>query len=226
LFNRRSVLAGIAAGLLAGCMNTQLLEENAAKSFAVHDVKVDTVQLQKGVTGRVNEFTPKQVAGDLDANLTRKLRARAQGSQPVDVKVSVTSVHLVSPGQSFLVGGVSTIKGIINVTDARTGELVLEPTQIAGTAKGNYAPGGIIGVVMTKQIDDDYRNTVAGFVGDVERLLFGKEGQTTATTVAAKNAPDPESDLSPEEQAAREAARARHSKCSKSVTIHCKDIDT
>ncbi|WP_371228868.1 hypothetical protein [Roseovarius sp. 2305UL8-3] len=182
MFNPRPFGVLLAALLLCGCMNTQLLEEGAANTFNVRDVSVDTVQLKKGVRGRVNEISPSKVARDIDANLTNKLRARSRGETPVDLKVSITSVNLVSPGQSFLVGGVSTIMGIINVTDARTGELVLEPTQIAGTAKGNYAPGGLIGVALTKQVDDDYRSTVAGFVSDVERLLFGDADKTSNST--------------------------------------------
>ena len=89
------------------------------------------------------------------------------------MRVTVDQVNLVSPGQSLLLGGTSTIKGTVSISNVATGSDILPVTNVSGLADGSYAPGGIIGALSTKSPENDYENTVASFASDVKSRLFG-----------------------------------------------------
>jgi len=221
---RRSFLGFAAAFLVAGCYAEPLLQNSPREQYSVRQVTVDTAAFT-GVTGRVNEFSKEDVARDIRATLAHALRKSATGTTPVDVTVRLTGVHLVSPGQSLLIGGTSAISGVLEVKDVRSGAMVLEPTKVYGTAKGAYAPGGIIGAISTRSVDDDYRRTIAGFSGDVERRLFGAVDTTnkpSAKTLSPKTDP---ATLTEAERQARAEAQEEARKCRQAITITCAKVN-
>ena len=69
----------------------------------------------------------------------------------------------------------STITGTMWIVDARNGAVLMKPATVRGAAKGGWVGGGLIGVALTKEPQEDYRATVAGFAADVRKRLFGKQ---------------------------------------------------
>jgi hypothetical protein len=170
MINRRNFLAAGALTLLAACSAPTLVDESVSANWWVRDVFVDTSELS-GVSGRSLAVASDQVGSDVDRALRQQLRGLSR-AQPVNVEVKIESVRLVSPGQSLLVGGLSTISGTVRVIDARSGEVLLPTSKISGSAQG-YAPGGIIGALSRPSPEKDYQNTVAGFAVNTRKLLFG-----------------------------------------------------
>ncbi len=167
---RRVFLALAVATVLVACAQP-IAKSVDTGQFQVRAVNVDLSQFER-VKGRNIDVPRAQVERDLSAALTRELTAASAGnSRPVDVDMKIFSVSLVSPGQAALVGGLSNVSGEISVRDARSGEVLVPPTEIAGTPSG-YAPGGIIAVALTKSPQEDYQATVAGFAADVRRSLY------------------------------------------------------
>ena len=138
----------------------------------VTDVAVDVSGLE-GVKGRQFSIPNSQVQTDLRNTLLATLRTDATRGQTVKVNLLLDRFSLVSPGQSYAIGGVSTIAGTMWVVDAKAGTVVMKPTRVWGTAKGGWALGGLIGAALTKSPDEDYRATLAGFSADVKKRLFG-----------------------------------------------------
>ncbi|WP_299968712.1 hypothetical protein [uncultured Roseobacter sp.] len=173
MINRRSFLAIASVGFISACAEP-LLDVSASQNLRVNEVTVDVSQLER-VGGRQNAISTAQVQRDVQQAVSAQLQAAAAGSRPVNVQLSLTSVQLVSPGMSLLVGGTSRIAGILQVKDAESGAVVIEPTEVFGLAKGEYAPGGIIGALAKsgRSPTDDYKNTVSGFAADVRKRLFG-----------------------------------------------------
>ena len=175
MMNRRSFLALAAAVTLSACA-APLLEEGVAQQLKITSVSVDVSSIE-GVKGRKISKLPEQVRADIAAAVSGQLAAGSVGTRPAKAQLSVKRVQLVSPGQSFLIGGSSTISGTLQVTDARTGEVILAPTDVVGTAKSGYALGGVIGAAVkaNQTPEDDYKATVAGFAADVRKRLLGAQ---------------------------------------------------
>lgn len=161
------------SSLAPGDTGQQLSNGRRGSSLKVVGVSVDTSAIE-GVTGREISVAPAQIGADVRSTLMASLGDSA-GDRPVNVKLLIERVILVSPGQSMLVGGVSTITGTMWIVDEGTGAVLMKPTTVRGTAKGGWAPGGLIGVALTKSPQEDYRATVAGFAADVRKRLFGKQ---------------------------------------------------
>ena len=219
MITRRRLFALSAAAVLAGCTPEPLLLESPREQYAVRNVVVDTSAFT-GVKGRVNEFSRDEVARDIRATLASTLRRSAKGRTEVDVLVRLTDVNLVSPGQALLIGGVSNIRGVLEIKEARTGRTILAPTNVYGSAKGTYAPGGIIGAVTTRSVDSDYRQTIAGFAADVERRLFGNVRATHASSKPAPTQTGADAKpLTPEQAQAQAEANAAKRKCRTAISI-------
>ncbi|MBM1313809.1 hypothetical protein JQT66_07090 [Sulfitobacter mediterraneus] len=175
MMNRRSFLAMAALTAVAACAEP-LLDEQTAGSLKVVDVSVDVSQIE-GVKGRQITVAPEKIQADVRNHLLAYLKDGSVGSRPVKAEVSITQFHLVSPGQALLVGGTSTISGVLTVKDARNGTVVLEPTKVYGTAKGGWALGGLVGAAVKadQTPEQDYKATIVGFSQDVRKRLLGAE---------------------------------------------------
>ncbi|WP_458878255.1 hypothetical protein [Arenibacterium sp. CAU 1754] len=164
-----------ASALASGDAGTKTNDDGGTSNLQVVDVSVDTSAIDGVEGGREIAVPPAQIKTDLRNALLGTLRSANSGGRPVKVNLLIERVYLVSPGQSMMIGGVSTIRGTLWITDAKTGAVVLKQTKVQGTAKGGYVLGGVIGVALTKSPQDDYRATVAGFAADVKKRLLGKQ---------------------------------------------------
>jgi len=173
MMKRRTFISGSAAAFLAACAAPPLVDRSVSQDWYVLRVSVDTSALS-GVSGRALTVAPSKVADDVDQAVTRQLAAASgRGNRSVDVEISLSSVQLVSPGQSLLIGGTSAINGIVRVVDSNTGAILLDDKKLVGTAKGGYGAGGLIGALSTRKAEDDYKATVLGFATDARNALFG-----------------------------------------------------
>tara|TARA_R110002126_G_C10222381_1_gene479169 strand:+ start:91 stop:621 length:531 start_codon:yes stop_codon:yes gene_type:complete len=173
MLKRRTFLALSAAVALAACAEP-LVDAQVAGQLNVVSVSVDVSGIQ-GVKGRMIEIAPERVERDIRATLASQLRQGSVGSRDVKADLVVQRFRLVSPGESLMVGGTSIISGLMTVTDAKTGEVIVPPTTVVGTAKNGWQPGGLLGAMTKASItpEDDYKQTVAGFAADVRKRLFG-----------------------------------------------------
>lgn len=167
--------AVICAIALAACA-APLLDKETAQTVRVVDLGVNVSQIE-GVQGRKIEVEPARIQRDIQANVFNSLQSVPQGARDVNVDIVVRRVHLVSPGESFFLGGASSIEGTVQMSDATTGALMLEPTRVFGTAKGGYLLGGVIGAVIktNRSPRADYEATIVGFSADVRARLFGTD---------------------------------------------------
>ena len=175
MMKRRIFLAMAAFATIAACAEP-LLDAQTAGSLKVVDVSVDVSQLEK-VKGRQITVGPERIQADVRGNLLANLKEGSVGSRPVRVEVSIARFNLVSPGQAALAGGASTIGGVLTVKDARLGTVVLEPTEVTGTTKGEWIGGGLLGAAIKagKTPEQDYQATIVGFSQDVRARLLGAE---------------------------------------------------
>ena len=180
MIQARTISLGlIAAAALAGCNTTEpLLDESVSQGLVVRSVTVDVSALQKGITGRESDKTPAQVKADVEQALRATLLGPDARRGNAEVLVQITSVRLVSPGQKFALGslgGASAITGVITVTGAGSGSVLLAPTEVSASSE-ELRLGGVIGALTTPSVEKDYADTVAGFANNVKtRLLGGNE---------------------------------------------------
>lgn len=169
-FSRRFLLLFGLLTFLSACAEP-LLEADVAQQIVPRTISVDVSKIE-GVSGRADEITvaPSKIQSDLTANLERTL-ARP-GRPNADIALSVTKVRLVSPGQAFLLGGTSYIEGILQVTDSRSGAVLLAPTEVFGISE-QLRLGGIVGAVTTPAADKDYQQTIRGFSAAIQERLYG-----------------------------------------------------
>ncbi len=172
MINRRNVLGMFAALIITGCA-APLIEETVSKGLKVDAVSVDVSNLKNGVTGRQFKVPNDKIKADILSALIRETTTSPSGARPVTLVVKLDSFRLVSPGQSVLLGGISTVTGRATVIDSKTKEIIVPETKVLGNGKG-YAPGGLLGAIVTKKPAEDYKTTVAGFAADVKLRVFGK----------------------------------------------------
>ena len=190
MMDRRAFLALGGVSFLAACVGTTpLLEEGVSRSIVVQQVAVDGSKVGK-VSGRSLDVSGSQIESDIRRSLERRMLGRgSKTGTPVRVDVRLTSVLLVSPGMSLLVGGSSSISAEVSVVDLNTGKLLLEPTKVSATGDG-YAPGGIIGAASRGTPAEDYSNTVGSFADSVSKRLLGTSGSAPAAAPGVTGSPD------------------------------------
>lgn len=169
LFHRWAVLLA-ALGLLAACSVEPLLDAQSANTLRVRSVSVDTSGMSKVLGGLDLIFTPEQIQADLTSALTTHLEVSNAGN--ADVQIEITAMYLVSPGQSFLMSGRSSIQGEIRVTDAMTGRVILAPTRVTGLSDEIHL-GGSVGGWSNISAARDYQKSIAGFAATIRARLFG-----------------------------------------------------
>ena len=175
MIGRRSFLALSGVAFLAACATEPLLNLSMANGYNVGSVSIDVSSVEGLKGGREIVRSPAQIKADMMASVGA---AMARESNPagrrVSVQINLTEVYLVSPGQAFLLGGISSAKGVLQVTDSVTGEIVVPATEIVGTVEG-WAPGGLIALANSVTPEQDYNALVAGFATEVKTRLFGAE---------------------------------------------------
>lgn len=176
MIKRRFILALAAAVTLSACAEPQLIDAQTSKGLSVNSVSVNVSDLGD-VTGRNLVVAPEQIQKDVRAAVVSELAKGPNGSRDVNVLLTLEGTSLVSPAGALVPGNKSQIRGLLQVTDAETGETVLKPTKVKGTAKSGYALGGVIGAALKvgESPEQDYRATVAGFAIDVRNRLFGAD---------------------------------------------------
>lgn len=189
MVNRRVLLTLIPLAALSACMEAKpIVDKSVSRQLTITDVVIDTSALplrSGGIvrTGRDFALTPKQLQRDLDANITRVIKAREMnGPTKAILKVAVTKVRLTSPGQALAVGGFSYIEGLVSIRSLK-GELLLEPTTVAGHST-DFRPGGLVGAIVTPEADKDYQATMLGFSNNATRLIFEGHVRGTGGAVA------------------------------------------
>lgn len=175
--NRRTFMALIAATALTACEeHTALIETTVSQNISIVDVQIHPGALPlkadgKVRTGREYALTEEEFNQQLDASLTRQIRARGlNGPTPAILKVTPTKLSLISPGQSFLVGGRSLIEGIVTL-ESTSGETLAGPLTVNGFTDELRA-GGLLGAMTAPSAAEDYRRTLNGFANNVSRKLF------------------------------------------------------
>ncbi|MDX8350556.1 hypothetical protein SLH49_21410 [Cognatiyoonia sp. IB215446] len=183
----KALIAIAAAFLLSACAEEPLIDPQVSSAMFVQDVVVDTNGFA-GVTGRAINVPATQVRADITRALSSRLRGRGNpGGTPVVVTVNVDRVSLVSPGQSLLVGGISTATGTVSIVELASQTSLLAPTQVVGTGDG-YAPGGVIGAASRGSPQSDYTQTITRFAETVATELFGPaaaSGSSASPAVAS-----------------------------------------
>lgn len=176
MIKRRFILALAAAFTLSACATEPLLDAQTSEGLHVDSVSVDVSDIGD-VTGRNLVVAPKQIQKDVRAAVVSELAKGPNGSREVNVLLTLEGTSLVSPAGALVPGNKSEIRGILQVTDAKTGEIVLKSTEVTGTAKSGYALGGVLGAALKvgESPQEDYRATVAGFAVDVRKRLFGAD---------------------------------------------------
>ncbi len=162
----------LAAVMLSACAEP-ILDEQTASQVVVQQVNVSTANFSR-VTGRSINKPAAQVQADLSNALNSRLQgAGAPGGSPVAVNVSVESVALVSPGQSLLVGGTSSVTATVSVVELSTQRELAPATRVTSSGEG-YAPGGVIGASTRGTPEADYAQTVQSFASVLTTRIFGR----------------------------------------------------
>lgn len=169
------VLAAIAVlSALSACVQP-LVDETVQQSLTVRTITVDASAIKPIAGGREITLTRSQIEADLKAALTAEMVKPGQGAGNADVLVKVEEIWLVSRGQSFAMGGNSTMTGTLTVTEPATGRVILAETKVGGMNE-TLRMGGIIGVLTAPSADKDYQQTLLGFARlNAERLLGKRE---------------------------------------------------
>lgn len=174
--------------LLSACAETPLLAPEVASNISVQDITVDTSNFS-GVSGRSIDVPTSQVRTDIERAVRARMQGQgARGGQSVSVNVAVDRVALVSPGQSLLIGGVSSITARVSITDLATGASILPETVVTSSSEG-YAPGGILGATSRGTPQADYAQTVASFANNVAIRILGKQSTTGGAVSAVPASP-------------------------------------
>ncbi|MEE3361627.1 MAG: hypothetical protein VX248_16890 [Pseudomonadota bacterium] len=170
MMKKRTFLALAAATMVAACVQPALFSEQQIRDVAFRSVTVD-VSKYEGIKGRDLTVSPEKLKGDLEPLIAAQLGVSPAGN--ADAVITIEKVGLVSPGQSFLIGGTSTIVADVVVKNT-AGEIIVPTTRVVGTSEG-YAPGGIIGALATKSVEQDYQSTISAFAQKVKKSLYGAQ---------------------------------------------------
>ena len=172
MLRRTFILCAVLA--LAACAGP-LLDETAARSMSVREVTVDASEVERMRFSRKADLPPERIARDVEGALEAELES-IRGTRPVDVSVVVTDVGLVTRGQAVLLGGLNLMTGTMQVTDSATGQVIVPPTKVTGTAD-DVGLVGIVGALRIGSVEQEYQQLVAGFAAEVKRRVFGRQNQ-------------------------------------------------
>ena len=173
---RRTVLFGAVAFLVSACAGagptTSALDASVRSGIRISDVTVDVSAIGAQSQGRpVPAATVKSSVAQSTATY---LKGQGTGTRNVRADVVITSVSLITAGQSMIIGGESIMRGTLSLVDAQTGDMVLPATQISAGG-GGYAVGGIIAVATRDDVDTEMKQLAQQFAARAHVLVFGKK---------------------------------------------------
>ncbi|WP_415921746.1 hypothetical protein [Tateyamaria sp. SN6-1] len=170
----RPVVALLLCAVLAACDAPQAPPSAEQRRVVANVVTVD-MSTFVGIEGRQIDKSADQVAGDVSRALTNRLAATGAAKPTADVDIQLSSVRLTSRGAAFAFGGPSRVIGVVTVRDVQDGTVVFGPRRVEAASSTLRLPG-VVGVATSPSVEDDYRQSIAGFAAAVEQLLNGPEG--------------------------------------------------
>ena len=103
-------------------------------------------------TPEAQAYVRAAIAAKVREAFTKRLAGELVGAQPVRVDVVIRTVQISSAAQRILIGGSHILKGDVNLSDPKTGRvLVAFPAQQAAAAGG----GGLLGVALDNALRSD-----------------------------------------------------------------------
>jgi hypothetical protein len=187
---RRAALLGVTAVLLSACVGGGTFETayeplpaDVARSWRVADVRVDvprslTVSEAKSLLPNADIVWREDPAGDRYAQVAKIMddavtrgASGLRGSRPVVIDVKVTRFHALTfeaeqRGQNW---GVHNIQFVAQVSDARTGEVLVPATDIRAELPAlsgdQMRAARQKGVTQKSMITNHVAKTVAGWLG-------------------------------------------------------------
>ncbi len=158
--------------VLSGCAGTApetaALTTEQAQNFTVQRTEIDVSAIPEGSDGRKVSNSAIKAALEADA---KYVTWRAGKTQAI-VSIKVTSVNILSAGQSFLVGGESMMRGTVALLDARSGKEIVAPIDIT-SGGGGYKPGGLIGVMSMEDPETELKQLAQQFMTRARLALTG-----------------------------------------------------
>lgn len=166
MLTRRLFTAIAAATLLIGCSNVTAIEraQKDTGPLRLVDVIVDVSDLDVTTQGRSIKKTTDELQEDLRRAVTAEAQKRSvPDGVPANVNVKVDEVFLARLTDRVL-AGTSYIESEISVTDAETGEFIVEPVSVKANAEQLRGPGPIgAATAATTTTKSDYQNVVAAY---------------------------------------------------------------
>lgn len=167
----RLLSAGAVILLLGACTVPSIRTAGDAEALNVVAVDVDTSQMAVVVEGRSSTVTAQQLDDDLTSALTAALASSSDpAGRSVNVSVTMEQFRLAPPIER-VVAGTSTATGVVSVTDAQTGDVVVAPTRMSGNTE-NFRAASVLGIATTRTVDKDYRGTVNGYAETARKAIF------------------------------------------------------
>ena len=166
MLTRRLFTAVTATLLLVGCSNITAIERTQKDTgpLRLADVVVDVSDLDVTTRGRSINKTTSELQQDLRRAVTVEAQKRSvPNGVPANVNVKVEDVFLARLTDRVL-AGTSYIESEISITNAETGEFIVETVSVKANAEQLRGPGPIgAATAATTTTEADYQNVVAAY---------------------------------------------------------------
>ena len=166
MISRRLFTVLTAATLLVNCSNITAIDraQNGTGPLRLVDVIVDVSDLDVTTRGRSINKTTTELQQDLRSAVTAEAQKRSvPDGVPANVNVKVDEVFLARLTDRVL-AGTSFIESEISITNAETGEFIVEPVSVRANAEQLRGPGPIgAATAATTTKNSDYQNVVAAY---------------------------------------------------------------
>jgi hypothetical protein len=145
---RRQYGALIAATILSGCVTVKLPEPTVTLLKPNVKYFIDIIEIDSDT-----KVESKTIQGHIQNALETLTAVEKPTGTAMTLRVSITNVHDVSPGEALFIGGANSINANFSLIDPKTKKTMFEIPLDARSA--NYAPGGIIGMIAEASSDDE-----------------------------------------------------------------------
>ena len=166
MLSRRLFTTAIAALTLMGCSNITEIEraQKDTGPLRLVDVIVDVSDLDVTTEGRAINRTTAELQQDLRRAVTAEAQKRSVADGvPANVNVKVDKVFLARLTDRVL-AGTSSIESVVSITNAETGEFIVEPVPVKANAEQLRGPGPVgAATAVTTTTEADYQNVIAAY---------------------------------------------------------------
>lgn len=170
MLNRRNFVLVLGATFLSGCgVTPPLLDPGTVETLRFRTITMDMSEFS-GLSGRSLNLSNTQIGTDIGRALQSKLNPTPEGNS--DLSVKMQSFRLVSPGQTILVGGASSVVGTIQITNLETRAITVPPTEVSIQLSSG---GGLIDAALSRGPTRDYQQHVDIFTSNIKSRLYGPE---------------------------------------------------